>query len=63
MNTLIVPQLGTPRPLVMTTYDVAVNGLTGNGTVTAAGAARDVAGNLSQASSSQDDMVLFSGQG
>ncbi|MCY2993197.1 MAG: hypothetical protein NTY19_35730 [Planctomycetota bacterium] len=64
MNALIVPRLGTPRPLVMSTYDVAVSGLAGNGTVTAAavaGAAGDVEGNLSQASTSQDDAVLFWG--
>ena len=48
MNALIVPRLGTPRPLVMTTYDVVVSGLAGNGTVTAtvvAWAAGDVTGN------------------
>ncbi len=45
-----------------TTYNVAVSGMTGNGTVTAslmAGAASDSAGNSSQASTSSDNSVTF----
>ncbi|MCY2987373.1 MAG: Ig-like domain-containing protein [Planctomycetota bacterium] len=59
-GTLIV----TVWPVDAATYDVAVSGLTGNGTVTAAvvaGAAMDAAGNLSQASTSQYDTVMFWG--
>jgi hypothetical protein len=47
-----------------TTYTVAVNGLTTNGTVTAsvpAGAAADAATNVSAASTSTDDTVTFDG--
>ncbi len=59
-GTLIV----TVWPVDAATYDVAVSGLTGNGIVTAAvaaGAVVDAAGNPSQASTSQDDTVMFWG--
>ncbi|MCY2993192.1 MAG: hypothetical protein NTY19_35705 [Planctomycetota bacterium] len=63
-GTVLGALAATVTAVDMTTYDVAVSGLAGNGTVTAAvvaGAAVDVAGNLSQASTSQDDTVLFWG--
>lgn len=50
-------------PVNATTYDVAVSGMTGSGTVTAsvrAGAAQDAAGNLSGASTSTDNSVTYS---
>ena len=49
-------------PVNGTTYDVAVTGMTGSGTVTAtipAGAAIDAAGNASQASTSTDNTVTY----
>src|SRR5439155_683680 len=45
-----------------TTYDVAVSGMTGDGTVTAtvsAGVAHDAAGNANTASTSTDNTVTF----
>ena len=47
-----------------TTYNVAVSGMTGNGTVIAslaAGVAQDAAGNLNTASTSTDNTVTFTG--
>jgi len=52
-------------PVDTTTYDVAVSGMTGSGTVTAAiaaGAATDGAGNESQASTSTDNAVHYSAE-
>ena len=46
-----------------TTYDVAISGMTGNGSVTVsvnAGAAQDAAGNVNLASTSTDNTVAFS---
>jgi len=56
---------GTLKAIVTgggTTYTVAVSGMTGTGTVTAAvkaGAAHDAAGNLSEASTSTDNTVTY----